>query len=181
MADVGSAVGLWSGDTRVGVGEEVGFCAGIARIEGSSGHGRPDSLSALSTNQLSPSPRSLHFHEFHRHPWLRILHTVMSTVKVIYRQKPVFPFFLNTAFLLWGNYELYHIYKGTHPTFSPYLKKAGIYSIDNTDKQDATGDKSQTKTLQPSGLEQDEDGWLRLNGKNLLPSFDMLMRPFRKE
>jgi hypothetical protein len=104
----------------------------------------------------------------------------MSTVKVIYRQKPVLPFFLNTVFLLWGNYELYHIYKGTHPTFSPYLEKAGIYSVDNTDNKDATGDRPRNKTSQASGLEQDEGGWTRMNGVPL-PSFETLMRPFRKE
>jgi hypothetical protein len=105
----------------------------------------------------------------------------MSTVKVIYRRKPVLPIFLNTAFLCWGNYELYRIYKGTHPTFSTYLEQAGIYSVNTVDNKDATGSMPGDKKLERSAQNQDEeDGWTRMNGVPI-PSLEMLMRPFRKD
>jgi len=130
---------------------------------------------ALTISAVTSIPR------LHRHPARqRNSHIEMATVKVIYRQKPVLPIFLNTAFLCWGNYEMYRIYKGTHPTFSTYLEKAGIYSVNTADSKDAAEKQSGDKRLERSGDSQaEEDGWTRMNGVPI-PSLEMLIRPFRK-
>jgi hypothetical protein len=101
----------------------------------------------------------------------------MTTVKVIYRQKSALPLFVHTAFLCWGNYELYRIYQGTHPTFSTYLEKAGIYSANNTNDKDTAEKRPEERRTRHSGRNQDgEEAW-----RVPLPSFEMLIRPFRKD
>lgn len=89
--------------------------------------------------------------------------------------------FLNMTFMCWGNYELYRIYQGTHPTFSPYLEKAGIYTVDTTDSKDATEKKPIDGRPGRLGQSQvEDDGWIRMNGVPI-PTLEMLTRPFRKD
>ncbi|KAL6710031.1 hypothetical protein ACN47E_009822 [Coniothyrium glycines] len=91
-------------------------------------------------------------------------------------KKPV----ISTLVLIFGNYELYRIHKGTHPYWTPRLEAAGI--IRPQDKEDL----SQEQVVQKASGAADESTstgtirWLNVNGLPV-PTLGSLMRPFGKD
>lgn len=81
---------------------------------------------------------------------------------------------LNAAIVCYCNYEMYRVYRGTHPYFSPKLEAAGILP-----RPPAHATKPTDKKPAVDALDKEEMGWTRLNGVPI-PSLEMLMRPFRR-
>lgn len=74
-------------------------------------------------------------------------------------------------------YELHHVYKGTHPVMSRRLEIAGLHPRQGTS---ASGDSNKEGLRVEGETEKSEEKWTSLNGVPV-PSFEMLMRPFRKQ
>lgn len=107
----------------------------------------------------------------------------MSTVNVIYRRKPVMSTLLSLSFMWWGQYELYRIYQGTHPTMSEYLEKAGIYSVPKAEIKETAEDGTEDKMIGHRGQAPAQEDARRRGIRIPLPilSLETLIWPFRKD
>lgn len=101
----------------------------------------------------------------------------MSSTR-IFRSTPSLASSLNTAVLLYCNYELYRVWKGTHPYFSPRLEASGLLQKPTDTAANTAGNKPAEKRIE--ALEKSEVGWTNLNGIPI-PRFEMLIRPFRRD
>ncbi|KAF2655538.1 hypothetical protein K491DRAFT_421201 [Lophiostoma macrostomum CBS 122681] len=109
---------------------------------------------------------------------------------------------LPTISLLYSNYELYRICTGTHPFISPRLEQAGIThrslpgiselkaGLRGTNTKDGAGPAATVASGGGAGAGsgvgagagsgEEAPAWMYLNGVPI-PSFEMLMRPFRRD
>jgi hypothetical protein len=92
---------------------------------------------------------------------------------------------VSTTVLIFANYELWRIHKGTHPYWSPRLEAVGLV---RTQQKEASGSNvgntgmAETKAVKteadnPSGA---AIQWTNLNGVPI-PTLEAFMRPYRKD
>jgi hypothetical protein len=76
---------------------------------------------------------------------------------------------INAALLGYNAYELFRVYKCTHPVLSPKLAAHGLYPRPAATADDRIEEKP-------------GEGWMKINGVLvLIPSYETVMRPFRRE
>jgi hypothetical protein len=90
---------------------------------------------------------------------------------------------VSTVVLIWGNYEIYRIHKGTHPYWSPRLEAAGI--VRGGEKTSLESPKQNAKDAGVEGADAGGVGgvsirWTNLNGVPI-PTLDGLIKPFRND
>lgn len=90
---------------------------------------------------------------------------------------------VSTVLLIWGNYELYRIHKGTHPYWSPKLEAAGIVrgrnNITSGSNQTVPQD-AKVDMRDASGVSATSIKWQNLNGVPI-PTLEAFIRPFGKD
>lgn len=88
----------------------------------------------------------------------------------------------STLVLIFGNYEIYRIHKGTHPYWTPKLEAAGIVTRRNGTRANHSRELDANEGSHVEGEERNQGPikWTNLNGVPI-PTLGSLMRPFGKD